>query len=214
MSQLPYLLYDAEIQNCIPSKSEPRIEGLIYCGGWKDFIGMGVSVCGVYTSVDDRYYAFMPDNLHEMQPLVDKAETEGWEIVGFNSESFDDNLMDAHGIRIRTTYDLLCEVRLASGQPRQFVPRRSRPGYKLNAVAEATLKEGKVGSGELAPVLYQRGQIGQLITYNLSDLNLTKRLFEKRQCLVDPTNGHNLPPLPERSRLRLLTGQAELSLPS
>jgi hypothetical protein len=92
----------------------------------------------------------------------------------------------------RFTYDLLCEVRAASGQPRQYTPRVTRGGYSLDALAKANLEISKSGRGDLAPKLWQRGEYGAVIDYCLRDVMLTKRLFEKRTHLVDPTDGSSL----------------------
>lgn len=49
------LIYDVEIKKAIPFKNAPRIEGIDYCGGWNDYVNMGISVVGVYDySTDQR----------------------------------------------------------------------------------------------------------------------------------------------------------------
>ena len=189
---MTYLAYDCEIENCIPNRGEPIEEGLNYCQGWGDHAGMGISVITVYTAPDDRYRVYCKDNLEEFAKLVAWAEEQRLEIVGFNSIGFDDKLCAANGINIRTTYDLLCEVRIASGQPPYYVKGKTRAGYNLDAIAKATFGRGKTGSGALAPVMWQRGQIGAVINYGLYDIQLTKRLFDNRHQLIDPTTGELL----------------------
>jgi DEAD/DEAH box helicase domain-containing protein len=180
------LIYDCEIIRCIPSREiEPELE---YCKGWDDFDGMGLSVIGVWDLKEDIPRVFLGDNSEEFQTLVKDRE----HIIGFNSLAFDDNLCAANGIAVTTTYDLLCEVRAASGQPRHYTPDLTRGGYSLDALARTNLEISKSGSGSLAPKLWQQGEYGAVIDYCLRDVMLTKRLFEKRDRLTDPVDGSPL----------------------
>jgi hypothetical protein len=126
---------------------------------------------------------------------------QGWQdyqaqiIVGFNSSGFDDRLCQAHGIKIKTDFDLLTQVRVASGQPREYVSGVTRKGYSLQNLAIANLKEKKTGTGKLAPVLWQKGRKKEVIDYCLNDVGLLKKLYFKflRGQLYDPSNGRRLP---------------------
>lgn len=179
------LFYDCEISKCIPSGYiNPKYE---YCKGWGDFENMGIACIGTY-SWKFGYRAFLSEELEEFQKLVNTAD----EIIGFNSISFDDNLLKANGIKIRTTYDLLCEVRIASGQPPHYVRGRTRAGYSLKDLCRANLKRNKSGSGELAPQLWQDGQYEKVISYCLNDVSLLVALYEKRSVLRDPNSGEIL----------------------
>jgi hypothetical protein len=174
------IIYDCEIIRCIPPAVKPDLE---YCRGWSDHANMGISVIAVYDYLSKNYRVFLEDNFGEFADLAGSRD----EVIGFNSLAFDDKLCAAHGIEVKTTYDLLCEVRAASGQPREYVYGRTRRGYSLEALARANLGTGKSGSGALAPELWQRGQRGAVISYCLGDVALTKRLFDRRAELVDPT---------------------------
>lgn len=192
------LIYDCEVVNCIPNWGEELDPNLKYCSGWDDFDGMGISVIGAYDFRQDRYRIFLEDNFQEFQKLVDDRKA----IIGFNSLCFDDKLCEAHGLKVSTTYDLLAEVRVASGQPRYYVKGVTRGGYSLEKLTWANLGYGKSGSGSLAPELWQRGQQGAVIDYCLQDVEITRRLFDRRLTLTDPTNGETLilredPTLPE-----------------
>lgn len=190
------LIYDCEIIRCIPSAEYES--GYEYCGGWTDHGNMGISVigawCNGFAGFEEGLHSFVnendaiPGNFPTFQKLVDAAEL----IVGFNSINFDDKLCRANGIEITTTYDLLCEVRVASGQPRQYVKGQTRGGYSLGALAQANLGRGKSGSGELAPQLWQDGEREAVIKYCLDDVALTREIWEKRHELTDPTNGEIL----------------------
>jgi len=86
------LFYDCETINCLPIGEKDL--NYRYCQSVDDYLGMGISVIGVYTSWTKRYHVFLKDNLEEFQLLIAKAQR----IVGFNSIAFDDNLCNAHGI--------------------------------------------------------------------------------------------------------------------
>ena len=93
---------------------------------------------------------------------------------------------------METEYDLLCEVRLASGQPALYTPGETRAGYNLDALALANLGKAKTGHGALAPALWQQGKYHEVIRYCLNDVMLTKALFDRRATLIDPTDGADL----------------------
>lgn len=178
------LFYDCEIIKCIPSRdyNDPKYH---YCDGWEDFQNMGISVIGAYASWLDSYFTLTQYQLKKFNELVMESD----EIVGFNSISFDDNLIRANGMDVETSYDLLCEVRIAAGMPPFFVKGVTRGGYSLGALAEANFGTGKTGSGELAPQLWQDGEYQKVIDYCLNDVKLLVSLYERRKSLKDPTDG-------------------------
>ncbi len=187
-SSQKFIIYDCEIIRCIPDLKNSRNPKLKYCQGWEDFKGMGISVICAYASWEDSYHIYLDDNLLSFQELVNQAD----EIVGFNSLSFDDPLCIAHGIKVKTTYDLLCQVRIAAGMPPHYVKGVTLKGYSLEALAQANFGYGKAKMNELAPELWQQGQRGQVIDYCLKDVTLTRKLYEQRFHLLDPTNGKTL----------------------
>ncbi len=176
------VVYDCETVRCIPAGD--RSPGLEYCRGWNDFKGMGIAVICAYSSWNDRYHVYLQDNLSDFQLLVDRAQ----EIVGFNSLSFDDQLCVANGLRVKTTYDLLCNIRVAAGMPPNYVKGATRAGYSLEQLAQANLGCGKFGTGVIAPELWQKGNRESVIDYCLTDVNITWKLYERRANLIDPTN--------------------------
>jgi hypothetical protein len=182
------LIYDCEIENCIPSKDGYRNPKFKYCEGWKDYKGMGISLIGAWRSWDNSIRIYPKSAFSSFQKAVYRADI----IVGFNSLSFDDKLCEANGIKIRTDYDLLCEVWAAAGMPRFYTYGQTRPGYKLENLAQANLGRGKSGSGELAPELWQSGNQFGVVKYLTDDVLLTKQLFDRRANLIDPTNGKML----------------------
>lgn len=182
-----YLIYDLEIKKAIPPRDGALIEGIEYCAGWSDHANMGIAVLCAYSSWDDRYRVFCDDNFDEFFTLCNQAEA----LVGFNNKAFDDQviLKTYPGEQAGTTgdslsqwaslprYDLLVETWLASGLGPTF-QYPTHAGYGLDAICLTNFNEGKTGNGALAPVDWQQGRIGKVIDYCLSDVRLTKKLFE------------------------------------
>jgi len=184
------LIYDIEIINAIPTK-EPRIEGIEYCKSWGDFEGMGIAVIGYKWNDEPADCAYNAESFLDVLRFYDDDEHQ---LVGFNSLSFDDKLLAAHGLEgIETHYDLLEQVRIAAGFKAHFqsVPRGY--SYKLDALAKAN-GMAKTGSGALAPVLWQQGERQSVIDYCLHDCEITAAILDMGLAgeLIDPNTGNKL----------------------
>jgi hypothetical protein len=178
-----FLVYDAEIVRCIPQKDEEMCSEFEYCRSWVDFAGMKISTICCYDFLEDSFHVFCEDNFAMFQILVHQRE----HVIGFNSISFDDKLLSAHGIQIATTYDLQLEIMRAS-------KNKSRKGFSLGKTAEANNLPVKSGSGANAPKLWQRGKIGYVLDYCLNDCALTKKILMRglMGSLVCPVSGYKL----------------------
>jgi hypothetical protein len=91
-------------------------------------------------------------------------------------------------------YDLLRETWIACGLKPTF-EYPSHAGFGLDAVCAANFGTRKSGTGAFAPVLWQRGQIGEVIDYCLNDVRLTKQLFDavlQRKAIKNPKGGPDL----------------------
>lgn len=169
------LIYDCEIKKAILKKGEQPIEGIEYCGGWRDFENMGIAVIGVYDYTTDLYYVFMKKTFPEFQEMVDNSEI----VIGFNSVAFDNALCAVHGLNVPKdkTYDLLLEIWKGAGvaNAKNF---KMKAGYSLDACADANFGLKKSGWGGAAPVDWQRGLISKVINYCLRDVWLTKKLID------------------------------------
>lgn len=176
------LIYDCEIKKLIPPKNEPMEPGFEYCKGWGDHAGMGISVVSVYDFTDGFPRIFMEDNLDEMFELMEKADV----IAGFNSKSFDNKLLAAHGYEVppEKTYDLYLEIKEAAGA------HKYAKGYNLDNCCLVNLGYQKSGDGALAPKLWQQGKIGAVVDYALRDIMLEYRLLKlcMDQPIIDPGN--------------------------
>lgn len=175
------IVYDIEIIKAIPPKDTPKLEGIEYCGGWNSHEDMGVSVIGAYDFNQDRYRIFTKDNWGEFAAMASPDFRDEFIFAGFNSIPFDNSVLKASGIvDIPEThcYDLLREIWHGAGLGERF-EYPSHMGYGLDAVAKANGLSGKTGNGALAPVYWQRGDIGTVIDYCLQDVAITTKLIKK-----------------------------------
>ena len=174
------IVYDLEIVKGVQGRNEARVEGIEYCEGWDDHAGMGISVLCAYDYEDGRYRVFTKDNRQEFLWLTREPRL----VVGFNSMRFDQKVVEAawgreFHVAPDYQYDILREIWIGQGlDPNSYVGRTHGP-YGLNAMAGANLNRGKTGSGELAPIQWQRGEIGSVIDYCLEDVRLTRLLLNK-----------------------------------
>ena len=183
------LIYDIEIANAIPPRDGSREDGITYAEGWADYKGMGIACVCVFDYVKDRARVFCRDNLSDFATLVAAHDV----VVGFNNLRFDDAVLAANDIiiHVEKSYDLLAEIWRGAGLGPSFDPR-THGGFGLDAVCYANFRLSKKGHGALAPINYQRGNVGALIDYCLADVHMTKRLLDRViRCgqLVNPKTG-------------------------
>jgi hypothetical protein len=183
------LIYDIEIIKAIPPKDDAdRIEGIEYCNGWRDFAGMGIA-CIAYQINDEPVDVSL--SAQNFRRIVSELSHTRF-VVGFNSMNFDDKLLGCAFGNQFTDYDLLIEVRAAAGYwSYKEVPQGHT--YKLDAIAQAN-GCAKTGTGELAPIMWQRGQWKEVIEYAKNDVVVTRKLLDLGLAgeLVDPNTGEKL----------------------
>ena len=186
------LIYDCEIIKAVMPDyaNQAKIEGIEYCEGWHDHSNMGISVIGTYNNWTkesvayvnfddilpmDRESSWRP--LNDFQDLLNQADV----LVGFNNQSFDDNLIKANGFTIPENilnYDILVEIWKAVGIEPPFV-YPTHAGYSLKQTCEANGLPPKTGDGANAAVQWQRGEHKKVIDYCLNDIKITTELFRK-----------------------------------
>lgn len=184
------IVFDLEIQKCILPPVERCSEAeLALAGegrgvhGWEHAHTAGISSAVAYHVERDRYHLFgdRPEEHAALVNLIANADR----VVGFNHWNFDYPLLctatdtplaeltdvdAAPGLR---DIDLLQMIWRGVGQ------REFGRGCGLDAVTDATLGRklgGKTGAGARAPELYQARRYGELLDYNLRDVDLTERL--------------------------------------
>lgn len=181
------VVYDIEIQRCIPDRGKPRDPALQYCEGWNDHAGMGISVIAAYDFHARAFRVFLEDNLADFAQLIS-----GRIAAGFNIRGFDNKLLAANGVEVGEHFDALCAIRAAAGEPENYTPGRSRAGRKLDDVCRVNFGDTKSGEGSLAPVWWQQGRRGKVIDYCLKDVLLEARLIRRIPTIIDPVTGATL----------------------
>lgn len=170
------LIYDLEIVKAIPDSKVPPLEGIEYCAGWHDHQDMGVACICAYDYSEERYRVFTAGNYAEFFDLAKERSP----LVGFNNIPFDNRVINAvlgGPLPEEKCYDLLREIWAAVGLGPEF-RFGTHNGYGLDAVCRANDIGAKTGTGAMAPVWWQQKLYGRVIDYCLSDVRLTKLLFE------------------------------------
>ena len=173
------LIYDCETLR-IPYTGGEKKPGIEYADGWRDFKNLGIACIGFWSSWKG-FDIVSESSLERFQDFANETN----EIIGFNSERFDDLLCQANGIEIKTTYDLLLESWRAAGlDPAYTFPKDGDPkirakyaGFRLDDLAIANLTRRKTSTGAKAPELWQQGKFRKVLSYCLGDVTLTRDLF-------------------------------------
>ena len=134
--------------------------------GSNDPADLDISLLCTHDSETDEYDTFMHDDLDRLWPLLEKADM----LIGYNSDHFDIPLLNKyyHGDLTKIkSLDILKEIKNSTG-------RR----FKLDSVAEATLKINKSGHGLDAIKWWNSGEINKIKKYCLDDVRITKEVYE------------------------------------
>lgn len=208
-NEISAIVYDIEIQRCIPDKRNPSaasetnpVTGSPYefCEGWTDYKGMGIGVLCAWDCVTNRPLVFNESNLEEFQNLIQMRQI----VTGFNIHKFDNNICAAAGFEIEKwkSFDIYREALIACG----LDPEKPTPGGRnLNEFARVNLGTKKREDGAEAPKMFQRGETMRLINYCLDDVMIERALFMRAIAgnLVDPVTGNKLVlNIPEQLRQR------------
>ena len=138
-------------------------------GGRNSFGKLRVSLCGVYTYKDDAYLCFAESELAKLGEILQAADL----VIGYNIRQFDFAVLQPYynfSLADIPTLDILEEIEKLMGHR-----------IRLDAIAQATLGEGKTGSGLHAIELWRAGKIEELKSYCLNDVRLTKDLYDFAQ---------------------------------
>lgn len=216
------LVYDLEIIKAIPNPKEPLIPNIAYCGGWNDHPAMGISVVCAYDFYEDRYRTFCADNLSSFYDLAKERSC----LVSFNGIRFDNEVLRANYPQLlgfdeifprAKCFDILRECWRALGlNPDNYEPH-THGGLSLDMVCKANIGQRKTGHGEIAPVDWQRGNVGNVIDYCLQDVALTVklvRLLAQRGFLFHPRTNQRLQLRLPSSALRYFSHAANQSKPN
>lgn len=172
------LIYDLEIERAIQGRKEERIPGIDYCNGWGDHAGMGISCICAYDYSEDRYRVFTKSNMYDFRNLLQFHSI----YVGFNNINFDNKTIKACwdiDIPQEKSFDILRRVWRAAGYDENVFNINTHAGYGLDACCATNFNRHKTSNGALAPVEWQRGNMGTVIDYCLNDVYMTKLLMDK-----------------------------------
>lgn len=125
-----------------------------------------VSLVGLYSYKDDKYFSFGEHNLKEAGKMLKDSSL----LVGFSISRFDIPVLDRHfdfDLFAIPRIDLLDEIELKLG-------RR----VSLNVLAKTNIGLEKTHSSLEAPILYKDGKMDELRDYCLNDVKITKDLYE------------------------------------
>lgn len=158
------LVFDIETSNFF---THPNV-------GWNNFEALKISVVGVYSYNQDKYFCFEPHEREELAQLFANAS----KLVGFSSNKYDipvlqlyfkeNGLVPELDLWKKERVDLLEEIEMATG-------RR----ISLSKLSAANGGDAKEHHGSEAITLYEEGRIDELKAYCSKDVRLTKELYDK-----------------------------------
>ena len=135
-------------------------------GGRANLRHLRVSVAGIYSYHQDQFRTFTEWETPELGSLLHQAE----KIIGFNIKRFDFPVLEPYlkrKLNHLPSLDILEEVERKLGHR-----------LSLDHLVQATLGEGKTGSGLDAVRHFRNGEMEKLKSYCLADVRLTKNLYE------------------------------------
>jgi DEAD/DEAH box helicase domain-containing protein len=127
---------------------------------------LDISMVGIYDYATNEYCSFLENEFEKLWPFIEKASC----LIGYNSNHFDIPLLNKYysGDLLKMhSHDLLAIIRDTLGK-----------SMKLDDVANATLGYGKTGDGLKAIDYYKEGKIDKLREYCLSDVKITKEIYD------------------------------------
>lgn len=157
------LVFDIETKNFF---TDPEV-------GWNNFEALKISVVGVYSYAQNKYFVFDENEIEGLGELFRSAER----IVGFSMNRYDVPVLQAHFLALPNTRDidlwkmeradLLDEIEMNTGKR-----------ISLSRLAEVNLGEAKKSSGAEAITMYKEGRIDDLKKYCLEDVRITRELYD------------------------------------
>jgi DEAD/DEAH box helicase domain-containing protein len=157
------LVFDIETQNFF---TDPEV-------GKDNFPALKISAVGVYSYLYDSYWCFEESEIEKAGEIFEGSRC----IVGFSINRYDVPVLNNYFGRLpgekrinlweKERIDLLEEIEMETGQ---------RIG--LSKLAEVNLGIKKERHGSEAIGMYKRGEIEELKKYCLTDVRLTKELYD------------------------------------
>jgi len=128
---------------------------------------LGISVAGIYSYEENRYDAYLEADVKtKLGPRLQSADL----IIGFNIRRFDMPVLQPYLPYSITTLPLLDIM--------EEVVKNLGHRLSLDSLAQATLGQGKSGSGLDALKWFKEGRFDLITKYCLDDVRLTKELYD------------------------------------
>ena len=134
--------------------------------GSNDPSALSIAIVGIHDSKTGEYSSYTEGELSNLWSVLTHSDM----LVGYNSDHFDIPLLNKYypgDLASIKSLDLLKEIYSSLG-------RRIR----LDAVAEGTLGERKIGHGLQALEWWNNGEVERVREYCLKDVEITKKIFE------------------------------------
>lgn len=129
---------------------------------------LGISFAGVYSYSQQKYFGFLEKDLPVLEKILLRERPQ---IIGFNTKGFDNKVLQPYFKRLDLSdlpqLDILEEITNELGFR-----------IKLDSVAQATIGEGKSGTGLDAIRYYKEKDFDSLAKYCLDDVRITKDIYE------------------------------------
>ena len=144
----------------------------IETANWMSDIGSGdpadltIAVVGAHDSETGLYHSFLENDLPQLWKILEQTDM----LIGYNSDHFDIPLLNKYypgDLTKIKSLDLMQEVYRSLG-------RR----LKLDAIAEATLGEKKIGSGMQSLQWWRAGEVEKVRAYCQKDVEITRKIFD------------------------------------
>jgi len=127
-----------------------------------------VSFLGLYSYTQNKYFSFYEADLPKLEQIL---LVERPTVIGFNQIHFDNEAIQPYfrhlNMQSLPQVDILDDIHRTLGFR-----------MKLESVAQATLGEGKSGSGLDAIRYYREGNFAALSKYCLDDVRITKDIYD------------------------------------
>lgn len=137
-------------------------------GGRENLKALDISVLGVYSYNEDRFFCFDENELNKFGEMAKNSKL----LIGFSSKRFDIPVIEKYfNFKISAVphFDILEEIEKTLGR---------RVGLDVLAQANLGTNKGKTAKSMDAILYYKQGDIEKLKNYCLQDVKITKELFE------------------------------------
>lgn len=158
------LVFDIETQNFF---TDPGV-------GWNNFGALKISVVGVYSYAQDRYFCFEEGEMPELAKLFVTAGR----LVGFSMNRYDVPVLNLYFKKTGKEDPALDLWRKERVDLLDVIEVQTGARVSLSRLAQANLGVAKDMHGSAAIRLFAEGKMEELKEYCLNDVRLTKELYD------------------------------------